>query len=43
MKKTNTYIVTFKSGRIEKLFAYSIKDLKKMITFQNTLKIEKID
>jgi hypothetical protein len=43
MKAVKTYIVTFKSGRIERVFAYSIADLKEMINFDATVKIQKID
>jgi hypothetical protein len=33
MKTVKTFIVEFKSGRIEKVFANSVNDLKEMITW----------
>jgi len=33
MKSVKTFIVEFKSGRIEKVFASSVNDLKEMITW----------
>jgi hypothetical protein len=33
MKTVKTFIVQFKSGRIEKVFASSVNDLKEMITW----------
>jgi hypothetical protein len=33
MKTVKTFVVEFKSGRIEKVFASSLEDLKQMITF----------
>jgi len=33
MKTVKTFIVQFKSGRIEKVFASSVNDLKEMINW----------
>jgi hypothetical protein len=35
MKTVKTFLITYKSGRVEKIFATSLEDLKEMVTWQS--------
>jgi hypothetical protein len=43
MKAINTYVLEFKSGRIEKVFAKDLKELRLMVTWGNVSKYTKIN
>lgn len=39
MKNVKTFVVVFKSGRRDRFFAYSLKDLKNMCNWDNVDKV----
>jgi hypothetical protein len=43
MKTVKTFLITYKSGRVEKIFANSLEDLKQMVTWQNVKEFTLID